>query len=145
MNRGGLPKDLLNEPQRRRLSLTLAAIEKKLRTAQIMAGAGDYKGVLYELRNDIPVEACLLLGEKISEIREKIKAIAGMFSLEKKEEALLPGIDAELSIEQVWIEEIKSKRLRGYGEVAAGLPDVLDPVLDELSALLLEAQRVLKK
>jgi hypothetical protein len=40
-----------------------------------------------------------------------------------------------MTIQQVNLEEIKSKRLRGYGEVPGELREFLDPKVDEMMNL----------
>lgn len=96
------------------------------------------------MNNDVPIQIRDVLLEKISLTKERIDVLASKFSLEKRMDSVSRQIFGKLSV--IWIsrDEIKSKRLRGYGEVAKGLKNELDPELDVIIDLLREMLSLLR-
>ncbi len=120
---------MLNEFQRRRVSITLRSLEEDLDQLQTSIKSYGYAGILYEIKNDISLGAKDMLIANISMIKEKIRLLAGRFALEKKTDNLSRCLNGELSLLVVSVEEIMSQRLRGSGEVAEGLKEALDSEL----------------
>lgn len=116
-------------------------VERDLFDIEDLLGSKGRVGVLFRIENDVPEEARELLIEKIIFIRQEIKKIAGQFSLEKETISLKQKLGGKLSLLGVDVEEIESKRLRGYGEVAEGLAEALDP---QLSAIKENIYKMLK-
>ena len=127
-----MDKDILNEAQRRRVSITFAMVEKELLEVEELIQSGRRAGILYEIENDVPDEIEGPLIEKINSIREKIDNIKAEFSLHKETMSLTQKLGSKLSLLSVDVEEIESKRLKGYGEIAEGLKESLDPRLSEI-------------
>lgn len=127
---------MLNEYQRRRVSITLSSLEEDLHDIEERLKSGDYTGILYEMKNDMSLQIRDFLIDNIAIIREKISNLAERFSLRGEIRMLSREIYGEMSVLWVSLEETKARRLRGYGEVAKGLADLLDPALDEIIALL---------
>jgi predicted nucleic acid-binding Zn-ribbon protein len=125
-------KSILNEFQRRRVSVTFAKMEKDLLDIESFISTEERPGILYKIENDIPKETRKLLLRKIASIRQGIKKISEQFSLEREAISLKRKLRGTLSLLGVDMEEIESVRLRGYGEVAEGLSEALDPQLKEI-------------
>jgi len=134
---------MLNDPQRRRLSITFRLLEEELDNLELSLKTDDYTGILYEIKNDVPLRTRDLLIDKIAAIKERIGVIAERFALEKGNKELSRSAIGELSLLGVSVEEVMSKRLRGYGEIAEGLGKALDPELDKVRDILWDMLKVL--
>ena len=135
---------MLNEFQKRRLSITITGIEEDLYDIEECLKSQDYHGVLYEIRNDIPMTTRDAMIANIMLIRKGISSLAEQFGLRGETRMLSRKISSKLSILWVSLEETKARRLTGYGEVTAGLHDLLDPALDEIIALFEEIRQALR-
>jgi hypothetical protein len=129
---------MLNSFQRRRVSITLRGLEEDLFDIEARISAEGRAGVLYVLENDIPPAARKALLERIALVRRGVRTAAGQFALEGETTGLRRRLIGELSLLGVSLEEIRTKRLRGYGEIAEGLQEALDPQLDALRDILYE-------
>ncbi len=118
---------MLNEAQERSLSVTLRIVEDRLREIEQMIEAGDYKGVLKEIKNDVPPKMKDKIREKSSLVRNRIKMLTERFDLVKE-----PGVTSRLALSRLsycWeiLQDARSQKLKRFGSVAEGLGDVLDP------------------
>lgn len=136
---------MLNEQQRRGVSITLRALEEDLDNLKLSIKHDYYTGILYEIRNDIPLDAQDMLIADISMIKAKIRLLAERFTLEKETRNLSRRLNGELSLLGVSVEEIISQRLRGSGEVAEGLKEALDPELVSLTDILWNMLKIIAK
>lgn len=134
---------MLNELQRRRVSLTLLGLEEDLHDIEEHLKRGDYRGILYGITNDIPSPTRDAMISKMTLIKEKISELSERFSLRGETEMLSREIFGKMSVIWVSLEETKAGRLRGYGGVAEELHDLLDPALDEIIVLLEEIRQAL--
>jgi hypothetical protein len=134
---------MLNEYQRQRVSITIRSLEENLHAIEEFLKSENYSGVLLEIKNDIPPSVKDALIPMIAILKEKLGIIAEKFDLEKRTESISQQIFAMLSFDLVSIEEIKAKRLRGYGEAADELYRTLDPEVDLLKDLLQEMLDIL--
>lgn len=126
---------LLNPSQQGSLATTLSALEEMLCEIERNLTLGGCKGVLYEVRDDVPVPIQGEVLKRIALIREKIKAMAERFDLEKKSKAVSRDTMGKLVYGWEILEGAKARYLRGYGAVAEGLAEALDPQLKEIVAL----------
>lgn len=123
---------MLKEAQKRKVSITLQHMEKSLLEIEQRLKSDDYVGILYESRNDVPLQIGEDLLKKIVFIKEKMRKVSERFALEKEIERQSSEIFGEVSILWVSLEEIKAKRLKAYGEVDEGLEELLDPDIDAM-------------
>ena len=123
---------MLNEYQRRRVSITIRSLEKDLHVIEESLKSEGYSGIPIKIKNDIPSSVRNALILKVGLLKEKIGNIAENFALEMRTESISERIFSMLSFDWVSLEEIKAKRLRGYGEVSEGLHKSLDRKLDSL-------------
>jgi hypothetical protein len=68
--------------------------------------------------------------------------MAQKLSLEKRSEETKSQILGSMAIQWVNLEEIKSRRLRGYGEVPNELREFLDPQVDRIMSLVDEISKI---
>jgi hypothetical protein len=76
------------------------------------------------------------------EIKKLVNHIAQKLSLEKRGEETKGQILGSMAIQWVNLEEIRSKRLRGYGEVPNELREFLDPQVDRIMSLVDEISKI---
>ncbi len=134
---------MLNDAQRRRVSVTLSSLEEDLHDMERMLKSEDYIGIIYEMDNDIPLPVKNALIEKIGEIEDGIDTLAERFDLEREGRILRRQLSARLTYNWTTLEEIKARYLKGYGNVAEGLKDTLDPELAAIIGLIQEMERLL--
>ena len=121
---------MLNEAQERSLSVTLRIVEDRLREIEQFIDAGDYMGILTEIKNDVPALAKDEIHEKAAQTRKKIKHLAVLFNLEKERTEASTQAFARLSYCWEILEDARSKRLKRFGDVHEGLPGVEEPLVD---------------
>lgn len=133
---------MLNDSQKRKVSITMSALEEGLIEMEGLLRSEDRIGVLYELGNDIPLPMRRELLCKIADIKRDIKNIADQSGLYKQQEKLSSRISGDASILWASIAEIKTGHLRSYGGVADGLEEALDPALETICDELIEIHRI---
>ncbi len=134
---------MLNDAQRRRMSVTLSSLEEDMHDMERLLESANYVGVVHEIDNDIPAPAKNALTRKMAQIKDRIRSLAERFGLERERRNLRRQLSARLTYDWTTIEEIKTLHLRGYGAVAEGLKETLDPELDAIIGLILEMERLL--
>ena len=134
---------MLNEHQRRSLSVTFRTIEQHLLILEQMLGTGDYMGILSEWVNDVSPSQRDILLAKIPQAMEQIRIVAEEFSLYKAGRQARQHLSAELSYCWEILQSVKAKKLKGYGDVNRELENTLDPRIDMLLELLREMQSLL--
>lgn len=134
---------MLNEHQRRSLSVTFRTIEQHLLILEQMLGTGDYMGILSEWVNDVSPSQRDILLAKIPQAMEQIRIVAEEFSLYKAGRQARQHLSAELSYCWEILQSVKAKRLQ-VGEVDEGFENTLDPQIDILLGLLREMQSLLR-
>lgn len=134
----------LNEPQRRGLSATFRTLEEMMYEIETVINSGGYRGSLLEIDNDISPQAKEEVLKRIRLIREKISRLSKQFSLEMKQMKSSRQIFADLSYCWEILEGSKAKKLRGYGEVAEGLKEILDPQINTIIDLITDMENLIK-
>lgn len=119
---------MLNLPQREHLTVLLAQMERALDKL----GSGVRSHRLTVVDDDLPHDFERRIEPIIDRIRNQIDALVERFDLTPRRESLARSVSAIVTAELVRIEDSYSRNLHGYGEVAAGLPEVLDPALRDL-------------
>ena len=135
---------MLNESQRRSLSITLRIVEESLAEIEIILNKCNDINILYERKCDIPEEVKDEVLRKVFFAKDRIRIIAEKFNLEK--ESIEASREAFGKLPYCWelLEDAKAKKLRRYGEVATGIGDILDPDLDIVINLVLYIERILR-
>jgi len=135
----------LNGYQRRGLSATFRTLEEMMQEIETLINSDGYKGSLLEIDNDSSPEAREKIAENIQLIREKVSRLSKQFSLEMKQTKSSSRILADLAYCWEILEGSKAKKLRGYGEVAEGLEEVLDPQIDTIIGIITETENILRR
>jgi len=104
-----------------------------------------YRGSLVEIDNDISPQAKDEILKRIRLIREKIRQLSEQFAFEMKRIRSSSQILADLSYCWEILEGSKAKKLRGYGEVAEGLEELLDPQIDAIIGIITDMENILKR
>ncbi len=136
---------MLNDAQRRTVSVTLSSLEEDLHDMERLLQSGEYAGIVHEMDNDIPLSVKNALIEKISAIKDRIHTLAERFSLNREQRSVSRQLFARLTYDWTTVEEIKTRYLRGYGSVAEGLKETLDPELDTIIGFILEMERIVQR
>ena len=135
----------LNEPQRRGLSATFRILEEMMYEIEIMINSDGFEGNLIVIDNDISPQAMEKIVKKIQLVRDKVGRLSKQFTFEIKQTKTSSQILADLSYCWETLEGSKAKKLRGYGEVAEGLEEVLDPQINTIIDLITEMENILKR
>jgi hypothetical protein len=123
---------LLNPNQRRSLATTLSVLEEMLCEIERTLTGGGYKGFLFELQDDVPSPVKDEILKRISLVRERIEVMAEQFTLEKRSDEASRDLMGKLAYGWEILEGAKARYQRGYGTVAEGLAEALDPQLDDI-------------
>ncbi|HOT98755.1 MAG TPA: hypothetical protein PLN61_04455 [bacterium] len=124
--------NLLNDAQRTSLTVTLRIIEKQLLTMQMLIREGTIKGSLYRLQADFPPDTLTSLSGHIGRILISIRNLTERFGLDGKADTYSAMIQASRAYFQILLADVKSDKLRRYGEVAPLLEAELDPLINKL-------------
>jgi hypothetical protein len=135
---------MLNDAQRRRISVTLSSLEEDVHDMERLLKSEDYIGIVYEMVNDVSATARDVLIDKMALIKEKVRSLEERFSLDREQRTVSRQIFARLTYDWTTLEEIKASHLTGYGAVAEGLKDSFDPELDEIIGLIREMEALLQ-
>jgi len=138
-------RTILNEPQRRGLSATFRILEEMMHEIETMITSDRFKGNLIEIDNDVSPGAREEIVKRIKLVKEKVSRLSKQFAFEMKQAKLSSQILADLSYCWEILEGSKAKKLRGYGEVAEGLEEVLDPQINTIIDLITEMENILKR
>ncbi len=133
----------MNSAQKKRVRSALLALNRTVRAVEEAVGRDGVDEVLYRSRNPLPPERRDEARRLAAEIRESLRDAARAQGLEAETDDPLLSLGSRLSALWVDLEEAKSKGLRAYGPVPAGLERTLDPALDELGRLAIRLQSVL--
>lgn len=134
---------MLNDSQRRGLSITLRNVEESLEHIGRILKNDGYSGVLYETRYDITKEIRKEISNRIPLAIAEIEKIAEIFHFEV--EIGWASNAAYSKLPYCWeiLENARAKRLKRYGDISKGLGEELDPHLDAIIKILLEMERIL--
>lgn len=131
----------LNANQLRRVRVVLTQVEQALNSAEsIMAGPrpGLFRSVTIEKSDSHRSEA----EQAITRLRQILRVASDRFEIPCVEDD--GAAIARASVTSAWagVDEIRASHLSGYGQVGTELQSSLDPIVEDLSALLLELARV---
>jgi hypothetical protein len=136
---------MLNEPQRRGLSATFRILEEMMHEIETMINSDVFEGNLIVIDNDISPEAREEIVNRIRHVREKVSRLSKQFALEMKQTKSSRRILADLSYCWEILEGSKAKKLRGYGEVAEGLEELLDPQIDAIIGIITDMENLINR
>lgn len=123
----------MNPDQKRHLAVTLCLMEKDLlRKEQLLRSQGE-KGILYEIVDSLHEEQHQQILAQVAKLRACIALVKDQFSLEVERTNLRKMLIGELAMFSVWLQDTKTKKLKGYGVIDEGLEQSLDPILEEMA------------
>lgn len=135
--------DTLNPNQRRFLLISLLSVEKALRkTSQLLTQSSD-AGILYTRKPFHHGEFRDTALEKINCILEELETFIKQLGLNPLEEDSARIIVSELTMSWAGLEDCRSNRLKGYGELAPQAADWLDERIEHFASLIIELTRIL--
>ncbi|MCS7158720.1 MAG: hypothetical protein N0A16_13485 [Blastocatellia bacterium] len=136
----------LNEHQRRRLEVSLRLFDRVLLEVERSYLSSDLvQGEMFELTSDLTPEEKARIVTTIREIRERLHILRERFQLEPQRRgawSLLRGYFAHF-----WavLSDCRASKLRGYGEVAPQLQQLLDPEIEGLLVLIERLERIVER
>lgn len=141
-----LAAQLLNANHRRVLAVTLRRVELAVwRLEQQIAHAETLPQLaLTRFTNPPDARQRTALLQLTKQIREEIAKLAADFNLSVGEEDLLRSMRAEFSLLWCDLEDVRPKKLNGYGQVHPQAYPVLDPSIQRLIQLVLLIDAVAK-
>lgn len=137
------PIAMLNDYQRRGLSITLRIVEESVRDLEQIYHDDGYPGVMYEIRNDIPREIRDQVSRNIPRVKAEIRKIADTFHLEKPLRWTSNLAYGKLPYCWEILGNARAERLKRYGDISSGLGEELDPHLDSIIQILGEMEQIL--
>lgn len=125
-----------------RLSVSMQVLEETLSEVEETIMGGKQRKIMTETVDNISPWGKALILKRIEEIKELISYIFQKLNLEKRREETKNRILGVMTIQCVNLEEIESKRLRGYGEVPDELREFLDPRVNKMIRLVDEICKI---
>lgn len=134
---------LLNESQRRSLTITLRRVEMAVWRLEdrITRGNPDNLILTRFVHNPDSGQSEALL-QLISQVREEIAALAEAYDLEVSEEDFLQSVMGEFTLLWADLEDSRPSKLRRYGAVHPRANEVLGPPIQHLITLMLAINNV---
>jgi len=133
----------MNPDQKRHLTTTLCMVEKNLAHKENLLRSQGEKGVLYEIVDTFHEEQRRELLARIEQLREHLAQVQDQFGLAVERTDIRSIFKGALNMLWVWLQESKTKKLRGYGTVDEGLDQDLDPLVEKMASLIDEVLKIL--
>jgi|SRR5215207_3677602 len=145
MVEGDAPGMRLNASQRRHFEVVLAKLEVTLDEVDRLAHPGSrvQRPSLATLHDDLPPDFASRTAAVSNTVRERIADLAALLGLDPQPASRSRTVRALLVGETVRLQDSVSRALKGYGALDPRAPDVIDPALRELIALLATMLRAL--
>ena len=134
---------MLNKDQKRGLTIALRIVEENMQYVEQVFNNGTYDGILYDVKCNMAEGVKGEIFKRVLLIKDKIKALAKRFALEKELREPAKEIFGKLSSCWSILEDAKARKLQRYGIVANELEDVLDPYLNGIIDLMFDIERLL--
>ncbi len=129
---------MLNEAQRRNLSIILRIIEQSLdEIAGLAEREGSHGGILYRMENDLSAGSKKEIQTHVQLIRERIASLTTQFDLDSDKRMVSRIAEAKLNYCWEILQEADTRGLRAYGPIAPGLDETLDPHIAALMELVM--------
>jgi len=135
---------MLNEHQRRRLEVSLGLFDRALLEVTYLS-ADLPRGEMFEVTSDLTPDEHAEIRRTIAQIRERMGQLRERFHLQphhRDVRSLLRGYFAHF-----WavLSDCRASKLRGYGDVAPRLEQVLDPEVEALLVLIERLERMVER
>ncbi|GBD39813.1 hypothetical protein HRbin37_02099 [bacterium HR37] len=127
------------------LSITMQVLEDTiLEVERILTNNPSCTKIMTETLNDISHCETTLILQHMAEIKKLISHIAIKLKLEKQLRKTRNAILGSMTVQRINLEEIKSKKLSGYGSMPDQLKEYLDPQVDRIINLIEEICKILR-
>jgi hypothetical protein len=137
-----MEESLLTPSQERSLYASLITFEKALRLVDRLLSDGDEIGILYYRKSYLDIQARERIRNKIAVTLVELKGFTEKLGLLPTEKNLESIIMTEMSISWESLEESRSKRLRGYGNISPQAMEIIDPAIDHFARIALELSSI---
>ena len=138
--RGYTETAMLNPSHKRALIAALGEVENKLTSLRRFLLKTEGERLFLHVTDDLTLDEKEKLIQKIECLMDRLISLKSLFGLKPSERVLRWIARATAVYLSVQLEEIKSDRLRGYGEVKTEAKDILDPTLNEMILILREME-----
>ena len=125
-------KHLLNEAQRKSLSIALKMIEERLFVFRMLMEQDGYLGTMYRFRVNLAPEEKKAITQLFDRTLKNIAALKSKFGLKAVTEELTDQIMGTVTYLWTVLEDEKSRKLKRYGSVHPELKKALDPALQKI-------------
>ena len=125
-----------------RLAVSMQVLEDSISDVEELIKSTNRRKIMTEAVDNLSSWEKVLILKRIESIKELINHIVQELNLERRREETTSRILGSMTIQWVNLEEIKSKRLRGYGEVPDELREFLDPRVDKIMSLVNEICKI---
>ncbi|HML39581.1 MAG TPA: hypothetical protein PKD23_02755 [Bellilinea sp.] len=132
-----MEETLLTSTQERSLHASLLLFEKALRKVDRLLSDGDEIGILYYRKSYLDKQTRELIHKKIANTLVELEEFTKKLALRPIAESLESTIMGEMSISWESLEESRSKRMRGYGEISPQAVEIIDPAIDHFARIAL--------
>lgn len=123
-------ENYLTESQKRSLTSSLFLFEKALHKAARLLSEEDEVGIFYSRKTHLSSRKRLFIQKKISQTLKDLANFAKKMGLSSTEESIESEIMADMSISWENIEECRSNRLQGYGELNPNAVRIIDSAIN---------------
>jgi hypothetical protein len=127
---------MLNSNHKRALIAALGEVEDKLMSLRQLLLRTEGKRVFLHLTDDLTQDEKEKLIEEIECLMARLISLKNVFGLKASERVLRWIARATAVHLSIQLEEIKTDRLKGYGDVPTEAKGILDPTLNEMISIL---------
>jgi hypothetical protein len=125
----------ISKYQKTRLSVSMRVLENTVYEMEELVRDSNGRKTMTETVNNLTQRERDMILKRIVEIKESINYIAEHLNLTRRKVEAKNLILGAMTVERVNLDEMKSKGLRGYGEVPDDLREFLDPQVEKMIAL----------
>jgi len=141
----GDSRELLNDNQRRSLSVMGFVLEGLLRDIEELARADSYDGEFLEILDDLPDRTKEEIINRVFLLRKGLRSLVTQFHLTKRTKKKSNVMLGNLNSCWEMLAGSHAKDLGGYGNVAEGLGDALDPHVEALISQILDLEKMIQQ
>jgi hypothetical protein len=143
---GPPPKEInmgLNEPQQRRIEVTLSLIEQTLlELEKAYLTDTSITGEMFRVTSDLTPAEVQTLGSLFYQMRQHIGRLREQFQLKPQERDLRRMLAAAFAHCWAILHDCRTDKLKGSGRVDPRLKQTLDPTIDQLIKLVEKMERL---
>lgn len=136
-----MKKSYLTPAQERSLRTSLFLFEKALRSVDQLLLEGEEIGILLIRKSHLDNSLRFALRKKIADTLIELRQFVLDLGLKPFEESIERTIIAEMSTCWESLEESRSKRMRGYGDLDPRAAKMIDPNINHFAKIALELSR----